>query len=328
MNIETLVSIIVPIYKVEAYLPLCMNSLLNQTYQNLQIVLVDDGSPDGSSKICDDYAKKDTRIKVIHQENAGVSVARNVGLKEAVGKYLMFVDPDDTILPTACAELVQRAEKCDADLVAANISWIDETSYGVQNVKKRIVKHTIVSGVLDGQEYLLKQIQNGTYLASVCINLYRRIFLLEHAAWFMAGTRCEDAEWVPRVFCAAQRVAQIETPFYQYRLRNESAMHDENVAVLRTKDFLNKICPANERTLQSVSPELRECFLQYSFRECMVKLVETKKYFSKHKNEINFSFLKKCGNDGKVKIWLILLQLNVFFFSFVWRLRGKLKYIR
>ena len=92
-----LISIIIPVYNVEKYLEDCLNSVVNQTYKNLEIILIDDGSTDNSGKICDLYAKKDNRIVVIHKENAGVSSARNVGLKIAKGLYIGFVDPDDYI---------------------------------------------------------------------------------------------------------------------------------------------------------------------------------------------------------------------------------------
>ena len=96
---KPLISVIVPIYNVEKYLPQCIESILRQTYTNLEIILVDDGSPDSCPQICDDYAAKDSRIKVIHQANSGVSAARNSGLKIAKGKYIGFIDGDDYIEP-------------------------------------------------------------------------------------------------------------------------------------------------------------------------------------------------------------------------------------
>ena len=98
MKKETdLISVIVPIYKVENYLKKCLDSIVNQTYKNLEIILIDDGSPDNCGKICDEYAKKDERIKVIHKENEGVSIARNAGLKIASGDYIAFVDVDESL---------------------------------------------------------------------------------------------------------------------------------------------------------------------------------------------------------------------------------------
>ena len=96
MNKEV-ISIVVPIYKVEKYIKKCIDSIIEQTYKNLEIILVDDGSPDGCAKICDEYAKKDKRIKAIHKENGGLSDARNVGIDISTGKYICFVDSDDYI---------------------------------------------------------------------------------------------------------------------------------------------------------------------------------------------------------------------------------------
>ena len=112
-----LVSIIVPIYNVEKYLDRCIQSILNQSYENLEIILVDDGSPDRSSEICDEYRKSDQRIKVVHKENGGLSDARNAGLILAKGKYIIFLDSDDYIEHTMVEDAVTVLEKNDSDIV-------------------------------------------------------------------------------------------------------------------------------------------------------------------------------------------------------------------
>lgn len=113
-----LLSVIVAIYNVEKYLSECIDSLCNQTYTNLEIILVDDGSTDSSGNICEDYAKKDTRIKVIHQKNGGVSSARNAGLNAMTGSYLTIVDSDDTLLPQAFEDSIKNLEKHNLDYVS------------------------------------------------------------------------------------------------------------------------------------------------------------------------------------------------------------------
>ena len=112
-----LVSIIVPVYNVEKYLWGCLNSLVDQTHKNLQIILVDDGSVDASGEICEEFARRDSRISVIHQENAGVSTARNAGLALAAGKYVTFVDADDMLEPHAIETALEYLLKDGADLV-------------------------------------------------------------------------------------------------------------------------------------------------------------------------------------------------------------------
>ena len=113
---DKLISVIVPIYNVEEYLNECVDSILNQTYKNLEIILVDDGSTDKSGIICDDYAKIDSRIKVIHKKNGGLSDARNVGIDRALGEFIIFIDSDDYIDHSMCEILLAYASKYDVDI--------------------------------------------------------------------------------------------------------------------------------------------------------------------------------------------------------------------
>ena len=125
-KMEELVSVIVPIYKVEPYLKKCVDSIRNQTYKNLEIILVDDGSPDECPKMCDDFAKEDNRIKVIHRKNGGLSAARNSGLEIATGKYIGFVDSDDYIHSKMYEILVGRLEEKSADLAVCRVQDVFE----------------------------------------------------------------------------------------------------------------------------------------------------------------------------------------------------------
>lgn len=123
---QTLVSIIIPIYKVEQYLIDCIQSVCSQTYKNIEIILVDDGSPDNCGKICDDYAKMDKRISVIHKENGGLSDARNKGIDIARGDYITFVDSDDYVETTFIEDLYNAIEKTNSDISICNINVVDE----------------------------------------------------------------------------------------------------------------------------------------------------------------------------------------------------------
>lgn len=115
VHMNNLISVIVPVYKVEKYIKKCIESIINQTYENLEIILVDDGSPDNCGKICDEYAKKDKRIKVIHKENGGVSSARNLGLEKSNGQYITFIDSDDWIEEEYCEILLTTLKEQNAD---------------------------------------------------------------------------------------------------------------------------------------------------------------------------------------------------------------------
>lgn len=113
-------SVIVPIYKVEEYLHRCIDSILNQTYSNLEVILVDDGSPDNCGKICDVYAERDNRIKVLHEKNAGVSAARNSGIEIATGEYIAFIDSDDYIAINMFGDMIELLEKNNLDIISCN----------------------------------------------------------------------------------------------------------------------------------------------------------------------------------------------------------------
>lgn len=123
---KPLISVIVPVYKVEKYLQKCIDSILNQTYENLEIILVDDGSPDNCPRICDEYARRDGRVRVIHKQNGGLSDARNAGLKVFCGEYLMFVDSDDWIEPNYVEAMFAVATRHDLDLVISGVTYTYE----------------------------------------------------------------------------------------------------------------------------------------------------------------------------------------------------------
>ena len=130
---KDLISVIVPVYKVEKYLEKCIESVLKQTYTNLQIILVDDGSPDNCGKICDEYAKKDSRIEVIHKINGGLSDARNVGINRANGRYIGFVDSDDYIKEDMYEKLINLIKEYDADISICNLYDVIDGKEYVRN---------------------------------------------------------------------------------------------------------------------------------------------------------------------------------------------------
>ena len=120
------ISVIIPIYRVEKYIRQCLNSVISQTYQNLEIILVDDGSPDNCGSICDEYAKKDSRIVIIHQKNQGVSIARNVGIDMATGEWIMFVDPDDWLELDCCSRIMEIADNSEDNVIYFQRQMDDE----------------------------------------------------------------------------------------------------------------------------------------------------------------------------------------------------------
>lgn len=213
------ISIIVPIYKVEKELPRCLKSILAQTYKEIEIILVDDGSPDSCPQMCDEYAKKYANIKVIHKPNGGLSDARNVGLKIASGSYVMYVDSDDYIEATACTTFALVAGQYKPDIIVGE---------AVQAKKKKVTKmsHSNLeeNRVYSAHEYVAITAPKGEWYAPAWLNLYRKDFLMENKLFFVKGLLHEDMEMLPRLFLAANSVMYCKGCFYNYVIRDGSIM--------------------------------------------------------------------------------------------------------
>ncbi len=208
------VSIIVPIYNVEKYLPYCLDTLLAQSYKNLEIILVDDGSPDNSGKIADEYAQKDARVKVVHKVNGGLSDARNAGLAVATGEYLMFTDSDDFLFPKACELLVDKIEKENADYVIGNYINCYEDGKVWPNPVFNLEKYK--SFQLDIEDYVDSFfIMN----SSVCNKIFRHEFIKKLNLQFEVGLPAEDAIFTTYCFIKSSKVYYIPDVVYCYRQR-------------------------------------------------------------------------------------------------------------
>lgn len=219
-----IITIIVPVYKVEQYLDRCVISLINQTFKDIEIILVDDGSPDNCPKICDEYLKKDNRVKVIHKKNGGLSDARNAGILFAKGKYILLVDSDDYIENDACEKFVNIVVTQEVDIVVGAAKKIMG-----HNTKKMMSSEKLHNSVLSGPEYLKHELKyNYVRMASV-LNLYRRDFLLKNNFFFKVGLLHEDEQWTPRVFLVARKVFVSNICFYNYIIRENS--------ITKTNDF-------------------------------------------------------------------------------------------
>lgn len=215
---KELISIIVPVYNVEKELDRCVQSLRHQTYKKIEIILVDDGSPDNCPKLCDEYAKQDCRIKVIHKQNGGLSEARNVGLNVAEGNYILYVDSDDYIQLDACEKLVKGfIDDVDFVVGACKEIYKDKISYQ---------KHTNIKPetVYNAKEFVIKSIKNFEWYAPAWLNLYKRDFLLKNNLFYKVGYLYEDIEMLPRLFLAASKVSYVDYPFYNYIIRDDSIM--------------------------------------------------------------------------------------------------------
>ena len=212
------ISIIIPVYKVEKYLDRCLESVVNQTYQNLEIILVDDGSPDNCPAICDEWAKKDKRIKVIHKRNEGVSVARNTGLKAATGEYIGFVDSDDFIFPEMYEKLYKSIKKTGADLAQCRFQRIFSNGEIIPSIIKKFKLEEIFTEKKDFFKYLF-----GGGISFYVVNKLFSIKILNNV-FFPKGIGCnEDMVFTYRSLKNAQKIVLINDIFYNYDVSREDS---------------------------------------------------------------------------------------------------------
>lgn len=215
MEARPLISVIVPVYKVEDYLGRCVDSLLSQTYDNLEIILVNDGSPDNSGKICDDYAARDCRIRVIHKENGGLSSARNAGIDIARGEYLGFVDSDDWVDEHTYEWLLDMALAEKVKLVCAGrydfSSWTGEKTIGLCPTKREVIS---------GEEFAKRLFLWDNVDSAAVDKLYHRSLFREIR--YPLGVVSEDIPVTYRTALDAGRVGMLDRPVYYYYHREGS----------------------------------------------------------------------------------------------------------
>ena len=223
-NHNSKISIIVPVYNVEHELSRCVDSILNQSYTNIEVILVDDGSTDRCPSICDAFVMKDRRVRVIHKPNGGLSSARNAGLREASGEWILYVDSDDYILNDSCERLIAVGAKYDCDIVSADA--IREFNGG----REYMVHGSLADGkCYPSRDFIIKTVKPCEWYAPAWLNLYKRSFLIENNLFFVEGLLHEDLEMQPRVFLAAKTVAYCAYPFYRYVDRASSIMNASKV---------------------------------------------------------------------------------------------------
>lgn len=219
---EPLITIIVPVYNVEAYLAECLDSILAQTHRNLEILLVDDGSPDRCPQICDEYAQKDSRIRVIHKPNGGLSDARNAALEVATGEYIGFVDSDDWIAPDMMEYLLQGLIGC-----RASISCCEPINvYTYRMEYNNIPTDQVVTAETALNELFFDRMENYAWNKLYKAELWKDVR-------FPVGKNFEDILTIYKTFERADRIALLREPKYFYRIRPDS--------ISGTRDFKNRL---------------------------------------------------------------------------------------
>lgn len=286
------ISVIVPVYKVEPYLRKCVDSILAQTFTDIELILIDDGSPDNCGAICDEYAAKDNRVVVIHQQNAGVSAARNAGLDIARGSYIGFVDSDDWIEPEMYETMLRTAKESNADVVICGAKYTDVEGTGLTPAFLReCIYHT--------SEELLKEIFG---MPNRCGGgIWNKLFLTDAVSevrFDVGVTMGEDWIYLYKAFLQCRKGVQIPQPLYTLVERPGSATRDENVTVsserLLAGSLLLLLC--REKT-----PQLEGLVIHKHLDDCLRYVPLMKAAGKKHHQPYRIAVLKIR--------WLMLKQI-------------------
>lgn len=309
---NSLISVIVPVYKVEKYLEKCIKSIVNQSYQNLEIILVDDGSPDNSPQICNEWAETDERIIVIHKKNGGVSSARNVALEQCCGEYIMFVDSDDYIDENAVEVLYNHIIDNQADIVACNFRYVSSDYEFIKN-SSYCEKHLI-----GNEDILINYFEDDFIDPCACCKLYSRR-VIGVVRFDEAVKNGEDFLFNYGCLTRAENVFQTEDILYNYVQLDNSATHVVSASLIcrwkNTKSLLNRI---DEKTVHE------QCFNKYS-RElfsCLKELLKSNDHelialcYDDITDEIILSSKKIFASDispvNKIYLLIIIINKNLF----------------
>ena len=318
-----LISVIVPIYNVEMYLNNCIESIVNQKYNNLEIILVDDGSTDNSFNLCNIWASRDSRIKVIHKENGGLSDARNAGLQIAQGEFIAFIDSDDSIEDIFLQKLYSAILQSDADIAECSVRFVDEDgkTIKVRNVKKG-------SKILKKMEALQALIlENGVY-QTVWNKLYKRSVIDDI---FFEVEKCnEDEFWTYKIINNAESMVLVNFPMYNYRQRQSSIMGkgytikrlDGLFARFQRIEYLKKY-----ESLYKLSRQQFVMDCLWNLQSVLIYLAGTEKEYAKEYilnllRSVNRVTLREMTVKRKYQIWILLFQSAPVFTA---NLRNKLK---
>lgn len=208
-----MISIIVPVYNVEKYLETCINSILSQTYTDFELILIDDGSTDNSGVICDKYEEADVRVRVIHNNNQGVSATRNTGIEVARGDYIAFIDSDDLIHPDYLLHMFELIEQYNADLVCCSTNYGNVPDWNSGNLDIT---------VRYGEDILEKMYINDGNITITTNKLYKKSLFIDNNIRFIEGIRFEDIQIMPRILNNAKIMVITNNNLYFYRKREGS----------------------------------------------------------------------------------------------------------
>lgn len=265
-----LVTIIIPVYNVEKYLEECIDSVINQTYKNIEVILINDGSTDNSLEICNDYSLKDTRIKVLHQENKGLSYTRNIGVKYAKGDYLLFLDSDDKLYnDSVLKKFTNIVKENESDLIYGSYtSFVDEEAKHLKIKKEDKILDINNKNLesLSSKEVILKLLETNNYVSSATTKFYKLTTIKKNSIVFREGIYHEDEEWTLRILLNTKDIYIFDQKFYLRRYREDSIMtsQEDEKLLKRINDKFTIVSSVLDYINSEVEePEIRKSIVEY-----------------------------------------------------------------
>jgi len=315
MSAKPQLSIIVPVYKVELYLQKCIDSILNQTFRDFELILVDDGSPDDCPAICDAAAQKDERVVVIHQKNGGLSAARNAGVEAAKGEYIGLIDSDDYIAPEMYETLLSRVKQDGAQMAVCNYAYMDEQGNELPR-KSPITNDEVLS-----REEVLKQLtcEKNWYYVTAVNRLYKKE-LFENVRFPLRKLH-EDEFVAHRFYWQCEKVSVIARPLYFYVQRGGSIMRQKSLR--QAQDWMEGVASRTEFAM-----EHQLDFLAFSAQKGVVRVLsenwvqkdrtpEEKALLRQDRKKANaavYKLLKRPGfQSDKIKLCIFLLSPTLYY---------------
>ncbi|BCG60548.1 glycosyltransferase family 2 protein [Paenibacillus sp. URB8-2] len=319
-------SVVIPVYKVEQYIHQCIDSVLNQSYINIEIILVDDGSPDNCPSICDSYKQSDSRVHVIHKNNGGLSSARNVGMSIASGEYIVFLDSDDWLDVDFFDKLSKRILRQDLEILVVHIkSYYDKNNF--YRERKYLTKSSEIYSGVEVFEFLYNQ---ADFWGAAWQFVVKRSFLIENKLKFVEGIYHEDERYGPELLLTANKIGFCYDSFYVNRAERKGSIINSH----KLKKETDKLFILNDLLMLAQSEKFKgvkgDLILSRCAQLYLGLIKSSYKYYQTHKKEMNQfnkqlqskKYVLKYNKNRKYK--LLFIAVNIFGIKVIGKLFNRL----
>lgn len=322
------VSVIIPVYNVRLYLERCVQSVIRQTYKDLEIILVDDGSKDNSGELCDQLALSDQRIRVIHQENQGLSGARNTGIRLATGEYIIFLDSDDEwLLDDGLEVLMQKGDVGNDLIIFKNVHiW-----HGHERTATADYDIDRIAAMPDAKSVFSYLVESQQFRMSACFLLVRRMLLIDNEIYFPKGFISEDVFWSLHLWQCVETVAFLNMDFYGYYHHENSISTSPSLRVYESYDkifsYWKEQCDMGCKNAATIRIYLSDMWVSRGYAYYQLKTEEKGAAFDilqRHTNLLKYASTPKSQRVAKM-VQLLGAKATLHLLGWYWQLRNRIK---